>query len=165
MCAALITGKRQAIPDEAETALRDAGLAHVLAISGMHMGLVAGLIYFLVRRLKSSPPQRRQGPRRDCGQAPLRRFVHWAPQQGCAKHLPNPGAPWVVEARPGSIFRPPRQVGAPPTLRSQRTGHDRRRTDRDAFRSLANGLSPYRGRAHGPVQLALCARARRTVSP
>ena len=47
--AALMTGKRLAISDETRDALRDAGLAHVLAISGLHMGLVAGSIFFAVR--------------------------------------------------------------------------------------------------------------------
>ncbi|MEL7488251.1 MAG: ComEC/Rec2 family competence protein, partial [Pseudomonadota bacterium] len=47
--AAVITGKRDAISDEAEAALRDAGLAHLLAISGLHMGLATGLIFFFAR--------------------------------------------------------------------------------------------------------------------
>lgn len=47
--AAVITGKREAISARAEAALRDAGLAHLLAISGLHMGLAAGLIFFSVR--------------------------------------------------------------------------------------------------------------------
>ena len=44
--AALLTGDRSAIPESQEKALRDAGLAHLLAISGMHMGLLAGGAYF-----------------------------------------------------------------------------------------------------------------------
>ena len=47
--AAIITGKRDAISEEARAALRDAGLAHLLAISGLHMGLATGLIFFFVR--------------------------------------------------------------------------------------------------------------------
>lgn len=47
--AAVVTGKREAISARAEAALRDAGLAHLLAISGLHMGLAAGLIFFSVR--------------------------------------------------------------------------------------------------------------------
>jgi competence protein ComEC len=47
--AAVITGKREAISEEAEAALRDSGLAHLLAISGLHMGLATGLIFFAVR--------------------------------------------------------------------------------------------------------------------
>lgn len=47
--AAIVTGKRDAIAEEAEFALRDAGLAHLLAISGLHMGLATGLIFFVVR--------------------------------------------------------------------------------------------------------------------
>ncbi len=45
--AALLTGDRSNIPPEQSTALRHAGLAHLLAISGLHMGLLAGGAYFL----------------------------------------------------------------------------------------------------------------------
>ena len=45
--AALLTGVRAFIPQEQTDALRVAGLAHVLAISGLHMGLLAGGSYFL----------------------------------------------------------------------------------------------------------------------
>ncbi len=47
--AAVVTGKREAIPESAEEALRDSGLAHLLAISGLHMGLATGLIFFTLR--------------------------------------------------------------------------------------------------------------------
>ncbi len=42
-------GERGAISEAALTAMRDAGLAHLLAISGLHIGLVAGLVFFAVR--------------------------------------------------------------------------------------------------------------------
>jgi len=45
--AALLTGVRAYIPQEQTENLRVAGLAHVLAISGMHMGLLAGGSYWL----------------------------------------------------------------------------------------------------------------------
>lgn len=51
--AAIVTGKREAITPEAQNALRDSGLAHLLAISGLHMGLATGLIFFTVRFLLS----------------------------------------------------------------------------------------------------------------
>ncbi|MEZ5892293.1 MAG: ComEC/Rec2 family competence protein [Parvularculaceae bacterium] len=47
--AAIVTGKRDAITEQSEAALRDAGLAHLLAISGLHMGLATGLVFFAVR--------------------------------------------------------------------------------------------------------------------
>ena len=49
--AALLTGDRSAIPARQEQVLRDAGLAHLLAISGLHMGLLAGGAYFLASLL------------------------------------------------------------------------------------------------------------------
>ena len=48
---ALIVGKRGFIPDRIRDMLRDTGLAHILAISGLHMAALAGTIYFLVRAL------------------------------------------------------------------------------------------------------------------
>ena len=45
--AALLTGVRTYVPKEQTEALRVAGLAHVLAISGLHMGLLAGSGYYL----------------------------------------------------------------------------------------------------------------------
>jgi len=45
--AALLTGVRAYIPPEQTESLRAAGLAHVLAISGLHMGLLAGGSYWL----------------------------------------------------------------------------------------------------------------------
>ncbi|MEO1251793.1 MAG: ComEC/Rec2 family competence protein [Pseudomonadota bacterium] len=47
--AAVVTGKRDAIDEASRQALRDAGLAHLLAISGLHMGLATGIIFFALR--------------------------------------------------------------------------------------------------------------------
>jgi competence protein ComEC len=49
VAAALMTGERQAIPERTMTAIRDAGLAHLLAISGLHIGLIAGILFFAIR--------------------------------------------------------------------------------------------------------------------
>ncbi len=49
--AALTIGQKKGIPEADEEALRDAGLAHLLAISGLHVGLVAGFVFFVVRFL------------------------------------------------------------------------------------------------------------------
>jgi competence protein ComEC len=49
VAAALMTGERGAIPEDVLAAMRESGLAHLLAISGLHMGLVGGLLFFAVR--------------------------------------------------------------------------------------------------------------------
>ncbi len=54
VAAALMTGERGAIPDEVLGAMRDAGLAHLLAISGLHVGLVAGILFFALRLVFSA---------------------------------------------------------------------------------------------------------------
>ncbi len=46
---ALTVGVRQALDDQTWTALRRTGTAHLMAISGLHIGLVAGLAFFGVR--------------------------------------------------------------------------------------------------------------------
>lgn len=48
---ALLTGLRGRIAEDVLVALRDAGLAHLLAISGLHLGLIAGITFFAVRLL------------------------------------------------------------------------------------------------------------------
>lgn len=51
IAAALITGKRGDISDEANEALLAAGLVHVLSISGLHLMLFGGALFWLSRRL------------------------------------------------------------------------------------------------------------------
>ncbi|WP_422050040.1 ComEC/Rec2 family competence protein [Shimia sp.] len=49
VAAAITTGDRSAIPKEVTEALRGANLAHLLAISGLHMGLLAGFVFGAIR--------------------------------------------------------------------------------------------------------------------
>ena len=49
VAAALITGKRGTIAEPVKEAFREAGLSHLLAIAGLHLGLVGGFIFFAVR--------------------------------------------------------------------------------------------------------------------
>jgi len=53
---ALVTGNRSAISDNDEQALRDAGLAHVLAIAGLHMALVGLGLFWIVRATLAAVP-------------------------------------------------------------------------------------------------------------
>lgn len=48
--AALIAGDRSFMRLEDEEALRNTGLAHVISISGLHLSIVGGLVFLLVRR-------------------------------------------------------------------------------------------------------------------
>ncbi|MFC6199968.1 ComEC/Rec2 family competence protein [Ponticaulis profundi] len=50
LAAALMTGNRSYLSVEDEETLRSAGMAHLLAISGLHMGLAGGAFYFLFFR-------------------------------------------------------------------------------------------------------------------
>ena len=56
VAAALMTGDRAAIPKDLMDAIRDSGLAHLLAISGLHIGLVAGILFIGVRGLLALIP-------------------------------------------------------------------------------------------------------------
>ncbi len=49
IAAAIITGETHAIPEVDAQAFRDAGLAHILVIAGLHMGMVAGIAFFTIR--------------------------------------------------------------------------------------------------------------------
>ncbi len=57
VAAALMTGDRDGIPEEVLSNLRDAGLAHLLAISGLHMALFAGALFWTVRGLLALSPR------------------------------------------------------------------------------------------------------------
>lgn len=51
MAAALVTGKRGLISEETNNDLRAAGIYHIVSISGLHMVLAAGTIFWLARAL------------------------------------------------------------------------------------------------------------------
>jgi competence protein ComEC len=53
---ALISGDRGGIAEAEKEAMRGAGLAHVLAISGLHMAIMAGSLYFAVRLMLVAVP-------------------------------------------------------------------------------------------------------------
>ncbi|MGE4064820.1 MAG: ComEC/Rec2 family competence protein [Rhodospirillaceae bacterium] len=54
---ALINGEQSLIPEPLQNAYRAAGLAHLLSISGFHMTLLAGTVFFLVRRILALAPR------------------------------------------------------------------------------------------------------------
>jgi competence protein ComEC len=56
VAAALMVGERGAIPDDVRDAMQKSGLAHLLAISGLHVGLVAGFVFFAVRSALAAWP-------------------------------------------------------------------------------------------------------------
>jgi competence protein ComEC len=53
---ALLLGDRQGIEPPVREAFNRAGVGHILAISGLHVGIVAGAAFFLIRRLLSLIP-------------------------------------------------------------------------------------------------------------
>ncbi|AQZ52479.1 ComEC/Rec2 family competence protein [Martelella mediterranea] len=54
---AIITGERRALSDDMLDALRNAGLAHIIAISGLHMALAAGIFFSSLRLLLALSPR------------------------------------------------------------------------------------------------------------
>lgn len=56
VAAALLTGLRGDIPDRVWSDMQASGLAHLLAISGLHLGLVAGAVFFAARLLFAAIP-------------------------------------------------------------------------------------------------------------
>ncbi len=51
IAAAMVTGKRDLLSDDAKELIREAGIFHVITISGVQMTLVAGLFFVGLRRL------------------------------------------------------------------------------------------------------------------
>ena len=49
VASALIAGKRGAIDESVKDAFRNSGLSHLLAIAGLHLGLVGAFVFFTVR--------------------------------------------------------------------------------------------------------------------
>ncbi|MSO74606.1 MAG: ComEC/Rec2 family competence protein, partial [Alphaproteobacteria bacterium] len=47
--AALLIGDRSAMPEDLMAAMRDSGLTHLIAISGLNLGLVAGFVFVMLR--------------------------------------------------------------------------------------------------------------------
>jgi competence protein ComEC len=56
VAAALVTGKRGLISEETNDILRGAGIYHIVSISGLHMVLAAGSIFWLARALLALVP-------------------------------------------------------------------------------------------------------------
>jgi competence protein ComEC len=56
IASALITGKRDAISAPVNDAMYVSSLAHVLSISGYHMAVVAGVVFFVIRALLALAP-------------------------------------------------------------------------------------------------------------
>ncbi|MGH6748026.1 MAG: ComEC/Rec2 family competence protein [Methyloceanibacter sp.] len=54
---ALITGEQGGISQETKQAMRDSGLAHILSISGLHMVIMAGTVFWLTRALLALWPR------------------------------------------------------------------------------------------------------------
>lgn len=52
---ALLTGDRSSIPSETESAFRDSGASHILALSGMHLGIIYGIVKYLLAFCGNSP--------------------------------------------------------------------------------------------------------------
>ncbi|WP_372426087.1 ComEC/Rec2 family competence protein [Salinarimonas chemoclinalis] len=56
VAAALVTGKRGLITEETNEILRAAGVYHIVSISGLHMVLAAGTVFFGLRALLAAVP-------------------------------------------------------------------------------------------------------------
>lgn len=50
IAAALVTGDRSGLTPQTQEAFAHAGIAHILAISGLHLAIVAGLIFWVLRK-------------------------------------------------------------------------------------------------------------------
>jgi competence protein ComEC len=56
IAAAMVTGKRDFLSDDAKDLIREAGIFHIITISGLQMTLVAGIFFLVARRLFALSP-------------------------------------------------------------------------------------------------------------
>jgi competence protein ComEC len=54
---ALLTGEQGAVPIEVMEWMRDSGLAHLLSVSGLHIGLVATIVFLVIRQTLALIPR------------------------------------------------------------------------------------------------------------
>ncbi len=83
---ALVTGERSAVPLKIRQRLRDAGLAHLLAISGLHMALFGGTLFVLARAVLALLPVLALS-------FPIKKWAALAALAGTAAYLLLSGAP------------------------------------------------------------------------
>ncbi len=56
VAAAMTVGETGPIPADVKSVLRDSGLAHMLAIAGLHLGIVTGIVFYNIRLLLTLYP-------------------------------------------------------------------------------------------------------------
>src|SRR5271155_1815003 len=56
IAAAMVTGKRDFLSNDAKDLIREAGIFHIITISGVQMTLVAGIFFLVSRRLRALSP-------------------------------------------------------------------------------------------------------------
>jgi competence protein ComEC len=85
IASALLTGKRDAISSSVNDAMFVSGLGHVLSISGYHMAVVAGLMFFILRALFALLPM-------SAGSFPVKKWAAAAALAAAAFYLVLSGA-------------------------------------------------------------------------
>lgn len=55
ICQALVLGDKRGMDDDLYDNIKASGLAHVLAVSGLHISTLAAAVYFLLKKLKVNP--------------------------------------------------------------------------------------------------------------
>ena len=50
---AMLLGDKQDLPEETYSAFKDTGMAHILAVSGLHAGILIAFVYYLLRLLRA----------------------------------------------------------------------------------------------------------------
>lgn len=87
---ALVVGDRAAISPAIEESMRVSGLTHVLSISGLHMAMVAGTLFALVRGLLAAVPSLALG-------FPIKTTAALAALAGSAGYLVLSGNDWPAQ--------------------------------------------------------------------
>lgn len=90
IAAAMVTGHESWLLEEDVSVMRDSGLAHILSISGLHMAVVGGFVFFLFRFLVAAWPWLAL-------RAPGKKVAAWAGLIAVGVYLVISGAPPPAE--------------------------------------------------------------------
>jgi competence protein ComEC len=85
MAAALVTGEAGYVDQDTTRILRDSGLMHILSVSGMHMSMVAGIVFAIVAHLAALAPG-------IAARAPARKIAALCAIVACGAYLVISGA-------------------------------------------------------------------------
>jgi competence protein ComEC len=92
IAAAMVTGKRDFLSSDAKDLIREVGIFHIITISGVQMTLVAGIFFFVTRRLLALSPTLALN-------TPIKKWPPPSPWRARSSMTSRPAREWVPSGR------------------------------------------------------------------